>query len=109
MTDRYLFAVQRLTALVLAPLVLVHVGVIFYAIRGGLSAEEILGRTSGSVMWALFYGAFVVAAAVHAPIGVRNILREWTPLPGVLVDGFSVLLGIALLLLGLRAVWIVTL
>lgn len=109
MSDLALFRLQRVSALLLAPLVLIHIGVIFYAIRGGLSAGEILGRTSGSLTWMLFYGAFVAAAAVHAPIGVRNVLREWTPLPRTVIDLFSAALGIALLFLGLRAVWIVTL
>ncbi|MEO1494028.1 MAG: succinate dehydrogenase [Pseudomonadota bacterium] len=107
--EQHLFRLQRISALVLAPLVLVHVGVIYYAIRGGLSAEEILGRTSGSALWGYFYGTFVAMAALHAPIGVRNVLREWTPLPTLVVDIACLALGIALLILGLRAVWIVTL
>ena len=58
-----LYIWQRLTAAVMAPLVLVHVIVIFYATRKGLSAADILARTRGSLAWASFYGAFVVAAA----------------------------------------------
>ena len=108
MMDRTLFQLQRLSALVLAPLVLIHLGLILYAIRGGLSAEEILGRTSGSTIWAIYYYAFVVAVALHAPIGVRNVLREWTKVPAIMVDGFCAAMGFALLMLGIRAVWIVT-
>jgi len=104
-----LFRIQRVSALALAPLVLIHVGVIFYAIRGGLSADEILGRTSGSTLWGYFYGTFVAMVAVHAPIGVRNVLREWTPLPRPLIDIACLTLLFVLLFLGLRAVWIVTL
>ena len=109
MTDRALFRLQRLSALLLAPLVLVHLGLILWAIRDGLSASEILDRTSGSTPWALFYGAFVVAAAIHAPIGVRNVLRELTPIPRIVIDGFCAAMGFALLMMGLRAVWLVTL
>lgn len=105
--ERRLFLLQRLTALLLAPLVLVHLGLVIVAIRGGLSAAEILGRTQGSAGWALFYGAFVAAAAVHAPIGLRNVLREWTPLPRRGVDGLAAAFGLLLLVLGLRAVWAV--
>lgn len=105
--ERRLFLLQRLTALLLAPLVLVHLGLVIVAIRGGLSAAEILGRTQGSAGWALFYGAFVAAAAVHAPIGLRNVLREWTPLPRRGVDGLAAAFGLLLLGLGLRAVWAV--
>ncbi len=103
-----LFALQRLSALVMIPLVIVHVIVILYAVRGGLTAGEILSRTQGSVVWALFYGTFVLAAAVHAPIGVRTIMREWTPLPGRLIDGLMIGFGILLVALGLRAVIAVT-
>ena len=105
--ERRLFVLQRLTALVLAPLVLVHLGLVVVAIRGGLSAAEILGRTQGSVGWALFYGAFVLAAAVHAPIGVRAVLIEWTPLGDRASGWLALAFGVLLLVLGLRAVWAV--
>jgi fumarate reductase subunit C len=95
---------QRLTAALMVPLLLVHLAVIFYAMRTGFSAADILGRTRGSIAWGLFYVAFVGAAAVHAPIGLRNVLIEWTRLPrhgrDVLVFGFGILLAA----LGLRAV-----
>ncbi len=105
--ERRLFVLQRLTALVLGPLVLVHLGLVLVAIRGGLTAGEILGRTQGSVGWALFYGLFVVAVAIHAPIGVRNVLREWTRLASRAVDVLALGFGGLLLALGLRAVWAV--
>ncbi len=105
--ERRLFVLQRLTAMVLAPLVLVHLGLVLVAIRGGLSAAEILARTQGSVGWALFYGLFVVTVAVHAPIGVRNVLREWTGLPRGAVDLLALGFGVLLLGVGLRAVWAV--
>jgi fumarate reductase subunit C len=99
-----LYVWQRLTAAVMAPLVLVHVAVIFYASRKGLSAADILGRTRGSLMWASFYGAFVAAVALHAAIGVRNVLVEWSPLGEGRAGMFSTLFGLLLLVLGLRAV-----
>ena len=99
-----LYVWQRLTAALMAPLVLVHVAVIFYASRKGLSAADILGRTRGSLMWASFYGAFVAAAALHAAIGVRNVLVEWSPLGEGRAGLCSTLFGVLLLVLGLRAV-----
>ena len=99
-----LYVWQRLTAAAMAPLVLVHVAVIFYASRKGLSAADILGRTRGSLMWASFYGAFVAAAALHAAIGVRNVLVEWSPLGEGRAGLCSTLFGVLLLVLGLRAV-----
>ncbi|MBO6559767.1 MAG: succinate dehydrogenase [Nisaea sp.] len=108
MLEARLYLLQRASAMLLAPLVLLHLGLILYAIEGGLSAGEILGRTKGSLFWAGFYGLFVLAAALHAPIGLRNILREWTHWRGRSLDlatgGFALLL----LALGLRAVWAVT-
>jgi fumarate reductase subunit C len=99
-----LYLWQRLTAAVMVPLVLVHLALIFYAMRKGLSAADILSRTRGSVAWAAFYGVFVVAAAVHAPIGLRTVLAEWTPLGDRTRDLAAIAFGLLLLMLGLRAV-----
>ena len=102
-----LFLLQRASAVVLAPLALAHLGLVLYAVRGGLSAEEILARTQGSVGWALFYGLFVLAASVHAPIGVRNVIREWTAWRGASLDAGMLVLAALLMAAGLRAVWAV--
>ncbi len=99
-----LYVWQRLTAAVMAPLVLVHVAVIFYATRKGMSAADILVRTRGSVVWASFYGVFVAAVAIHAAIGVRNVLAEWSPLDDRRSGWAALVFGILLLALGLRAV-----
>jgi fumarate reductase subunit C len=99
-----LYLWQRTTAAVMAPLVIVHIAVIFYATRHGVSAAEILARTRGSIAWAAFYGLFVFAVSIHASIGLRNILSEWTPLPEPRVDACVVFFGLVLALLGLRAV-----
>ena len=104
MSETALFALQRLSAKLLAPLVVVHLVLILYAVHGGLSAAEILGRTRGSVAWGAFYALFVVAVAIHAPIGVRNVVREWTRWRGRSLDVASVVLAVMLLALGLRAV-----
>ena len=96
---------QRLSALVLALAVTAHLATILYAVRGGLTAAEILSRTHGNLAFALFYGLFVVAIAIHAPIGLRNILREWTRWRGASLDIAFGLLAALLLLLGLRAVF----
>src|SRR5262249_22871878 len=79
-----------------------HVAVIFYATRQGMTAADILARTRGSIAWALFYGAFVVAVAIHAAIGVRNVLTEWSPLKERSAGIFASAFGLLLLLLGAR-------
>jgi fumarate reductase subunit C len=99
-----LYVWQRATAALMLPLVLLHVAVIFYATRRGMTAADILTRTRGSIVWAALYGAFVIAAAIHAAIGVRNVLTEWSTLDDRGAGIFSIAFGIVLLLLGLRAV-----
>jgi fumarate reductase subunit C len=101
-----LWGAQRISAMVLALCVVVHLVTIIYAVRHGLTAVEILGRTRGSVAWGGFYALFVAAIAVHAPIGVRNILME----AGWRGRGVDILMGVLALTLamwGLRAVWAV--
>lgn len=104
MSDRQLFALQRLTAMVLAPLIVVHVVVILYAVAQGLSAEAILARTTSTAFWPLFYLVFVAAVSIHAPIGLRNVLNEWTPLPSRVVDWAMIAFALLLAALGIRAV-----
>ena len=99
-----LYVWQRLTAIVMAPLVLVHIAVIFYATRQGLSAADILSRTRGSIAWASYYGIFVAAVSIHAAIGVRNIVDEWSPLTNKRADLSAILFGLVLAALGFRAV-----
>ena len=108
MTPLRLYLLQRISAAILAPLVLVHLALIIVAVQGGLTAGEILGRTQGSTGWMLLYGLFVVAAAVHGTIGLRTILAELTPWRGRLMDAGVGLFGLLLLALGLRAVAAVT-
>jgi succinate dehydrogenase subunit C len=102
-----LFLAQRATAFVLALAVAVHLGTILYAVRGGLTAADILGRTHGNLAFLIFYGVFVIAVAVHAPIGLRNVLREWTRWRGRTLDLALALFAFVLLGLGLRAVFAV--
>ena len=99
-----LYVWQRATAALMAPLVLIHIAVIFYATRQGMTAADILSRTHGSVAWAAYYGLFVAAVAIHAAIGVRGVLTEWSPLKDRGADIFAIVFGLALAVLGLRAV-----
>jgi fumarate reductase subunit C len=99
-----LYVWQRATAALMAPLVLIHIAVIFYATRQQMTAADILSRTHGSVVWASYYSLFVAAASIHAAIGVRNILTEWSPLNDRAAGWCAVFLGIVLALLGFHAV-----
>ncbi len=103
-----LYMLQRITALVMAPLVLLHLGVMIYAIQGGLSAEEILGRTQGSALWFAIYATFTLSIAIHGAIGLRAIAAEWGGFRGYGLEALMWVTGAFLLGLGLRAVWAVT-
>lgn len=98
-----LWYAQRISAMILGICVAIHLVIIFYAIRGGLTAQEILGRTQGNLSFALFYEIFVLACFVHAPIGVANILQETVPKSGM-AKPVSWLLAILILTLGTTAV-----
>jgi len=98
---------QRVSAMVLALCVVVHLGGMIYAVRGGLTAAEILGRTKGNWAFGAFYSLFVVACAIHAPIGIANVVAEATggrgPWPAAIASTF----GLSIVALGLRAVYAV--
>jgi fumarate reductase subunit C len=95
---------QRISAMVLAVCVLVHLGVIVYAVRSGLTAEAILARTRGNWSFAAFYAVFVLACAVHVPIGVANIAREWWGLGERAALWSARAFGLVVLAMGWRAV-----
>jgi fumarate reductase subunit C len=92
------FVLQRASAGVLAVCVVVHLATIIYAVRHGLTADAIVGRMHASAFWPAFYTVFVVAVAIHAPLGLRAIADEWLGLRGRSAD--VVLALFALLLLG---------
>lgn len=99
-----LWVAQRASAAVLALCVVVHLVTMIYAVRHGLSAAEILGRTRGNYAWLAFYAVFVAAVAIHAPIGLRTILAETFNRRGVALDVMMLAIGAALALWGWRAV-----
>lgn len=98
---------QRISAMLLAACVVLHLAGMVWAVRGGLSAAEILARTQGSVLVAAFYAVFVLACAVHVPIGLTSIAREWWRWSPAAAAWFARAVTAALVLLGLRAVWAV--
>ena len=100
-----LWMMQRASAAVLALCVVVHLATIIYAVQGGLSAAEILGRTRGNVAWLAFYSIFVLAVSVHAPIGLRSVFIEWLRWRGRSRDPVLLLLALALAWMGMRAVF----
>jgi len=109
MLDIRLYMLQRLSAVFMAPFVLVHIAVMIYAIQGGLSTAEILGRTQGSVFWFLFYASFVIAVSIHAAIGLRVLAHEMLGLKGFGLTALTWGICAVFLIMGARAVAAVTL
>ncbi len=105
MTEMRLYLMQRVSAMIMAPLVLLHLGMMIYAIQGGLDAAEILSRTQGSLFWGAVYGLFVLAVAIHASIGLRSIFREWLQLRGKALSLLGSAIFLLLLITGMRAVF----
>jgi fumarate reductase subunit C len=103
-SETALWIAQRASAAVLTLCVTVHLVTIVYAVRGGLSAAEIFARTRGSAGWLAFYTIFVLAVAVHAPIGLRPVLTEWFSWRGRSRDAAMVIFSLVLLWIGMRAV-----
>ena len=103
-TQALLWLAQRASAAVLALCVVVHLATMIYAVKNGLSAGEILGRTRGNYGWFGFYTLFVFAVAVHAPIGLRTIAAETFGWRSGLADALALTFGVALALWGMRAV-----
>lgn len=98
---------QRISAMALAVFVAIHLAVMVYAVRGGLSGAEILARTQGSWLAGTFYGAFVIACAVHVPIGLARIAEEWLGWSGRRGNALALLAALVLAVFGLRAVYAV--
>ena len=102
-----LWIAQRASAAVLALCVTVHLVTIVYAVRGGLTAAEIFARTRGSVGWLAFYSVFVLAVAVHAPIGLRPVMTEWLGWRGRSRDVAALLFAFLIAWMGMRAILVV--
>jgi fumarate reductase subunit C len=99
-----LWLAQRISAIVVAVCVIVHLVTIVIVVKSGLSAEIVLGRLRGSTAWLAFYAIFVIAVAIHAPIGLRAIAAEWLDWRGRFLNAATFFTGALLLALGLRAV-----
>ena len=96
---------QRISAMVLTVFVVAHLAIMIYAMRGGLTAAEILGRTQGNLAFAVFYGLFVLACAVHVPLGVAKIGQEWGRFSAPAALLLSRALTVVIVVMGLAAVW----
>ena len=108
MNDVKLYILQRLSALIMIPLVFCHLGLMIYAVQDGLTATEILSRTKGSIIWAIFYTTFVLAVSTHASIGLRGIIFEIFGFHGIILNFIGWIIFLSLLSLGIYSVYAVT-
>ena len=102
-----LWYAQRLSAMVLAICVLIHLATLIYATQHGLTAAAILERTRGSALVATFYAIFVVGCAIHVPIGLARVFEETIHWRGRSLWVAVAAIGAGILGLGLRAVYAV--
>ena len=105
--ETWLWIAQRASAVVLALCVLVHLVTIIYAVRHGLTGAAILGRTRGNGVGLAFYALYVLAIAVHAPIGLRTLCQEWLGWRAASLNWVVGAVALALFVFGLRAGWAV--
>ena len=103
--EAHLWLAQRVSAMVLALCIIIHLVTIIGAVQGGLSAAEIIDRVAGSGGWSAFYAVFVAAIVVHAPLGLRAILSEMTKLSRARVDLLCFIAATLIAVLGFRVVW----
>jgi fumarate reductase subunit C len=96
---------QRMSAIVLALCVVVHLIVIMVAVRGGLTAAEVLQRTRQNWAFAAFYVVFVLACTVHVPAGLLTIAQEWLGWRSRTAVVAAWLFAAVLAVAGLRAVY----
>lgn len=104
-TQAKLWYLQRISAMAMAIFVLIHLGIIIYAVHNGLSAAAVLGRTQGNWPLGAFYAVFVLACAVHVPVGLQAIAAEWLNWRGRSVGVAASLYGILIAVMGLRAIY----
>ena len=103
-----LYILQRATAALMVPLIVVHLILIIYATRNGVSAAAVLERTRGSIVWGGVLRCIrpggIRACGDRRPHGGRRVAvvaKNWGRT--ILMWGF----GLLLLGLGLRAVFAV--
>ncbi|MFH1143228.1 MAG: succinate dehydrogenase, hydrophobic membrane anchor protein [Candidatus Eisenbacteria bacterium] len=96
---------QRLTGLLLAPILLVHLFTMHRYHEHGLAFENVT-RLLANPYWKVLEIVFLVAALYHALVGVHFILQDYIRRPGLRLTAFSliVLAGVTLLVFGLITV-----
>lgn len=99
-----LWLAHRITGMALGVFVVIHLITVVSVIEGGLSASEIMQRTSGNLLMGIYYGLFVIAAAVHASIGLRTVAQEVLHWSGSRLDYVMLAFFVLLCAIGMAAI-----
>lgn len=99
-----LWLAHRLTGMALGLFVTIHLITMIVVIQGGLSAEAIMARTSSNFLVAIFYGLFVIAAAIHGSIGLRTVAQEVLKWSGATLNAAVLMFFLLLCVMGMMAV-----
>ena len=99
-----LWLAHRLTGMALGLFVTIHLITMIVVIQNGLSAGEIMQRTSSNAIIPLFYGVFVFASAVHGSIGLRTVAHEVLRWKGKSLDMVIIGFFLVLCIMGLLAI-----
>jgi len=99
-----LWLVQRVSGMLLGVFVVIHLATMILAIQGGLTAREIMERTSENWLVGSFYGVFVIAASLHGSIGLRTVAQEVIGWRGASLNVVSGFFCVLLVVIGLFAV-----
>lgn len=99
-----LWLAHRLTGMALGLFVVIHIITMIVVIQNGLSADQIMERTSSNFLVGVFYALFVVAAAIHGAIGLRTVAQEVLNWRGTSLDVVMFLFFTLLCVMGMTAI-----
>ncbi|MBP6876156.1 MAG: succinate dehydrogenase, hydrophobic membrane anchor protein [Candidatus Eisenbacteria bacterium] len=99
---------QRLTGIVLAPILLVHLFTMHRYHEHGLAFENVT-RLFANPYWKVLETVFLVAALYHGLLGIHFVLQDYIKRPGLRLTIFSliVIAGVILVAFGLVTVFTV--
>jgi len=87
---------QRITGILLAFLVIVHLNVLHFGQRQFIDFKLVSQRLQSSFLWVIFYAVFAVVVLFHGLNGAWQIMADYRPSSGVrkVVKTFLWALGI---------------
>ena len=103
--ETFIWLLQRLSAIILSACTIIHIITIINSVKIGLTSADIINRIGANYGWFIFYLIFVLSASIHAPIGIRSILKESTNASNVTITLITIIFAILLVSLGIWSIW----